>query len=117
MCMEDVKIGRNLSSQVRLITVPADTITTIAAASPDRYSMIVSNDSAANFHLTPSPAGQTGVGGITLTRQNCVVNLTLDNCGSMLQQSWVAFSPGVSQVVCVIDNTLTARTAAEMKRI
>lgn len=106
MCMEDIRLGRELSGLTRSVVLPAATVTAIAAQNVRRTRLVVSNAGATVVFIGPQTNPPTATSGIALTAGAPVLVLRVEDWGNMLYQSWSAIDPAAGQIVTVTEMQL-----------
>jgi hypothetical protein len=106
VCMEDIKIGREVSSNIKRTAVAAGSAVEIAPANPKRVALLVSSDNTADIFIGPEMLPPTATGGIALTIGVTVQRFRVEDIGTLITQRWFAFSPAGTKQVTVIDSEL-----------
>lgn len=105
MCMEDIRIGRELNTNYKVINVVATVITRLASADPKRVS-IAFGSTATQIYFQPGPssiAAETGFGSLS-NGEPFVARI--QDYGQAVCQEWFGYSPVGDNLVTVIENTL-----------
>ena len=105
MCMDDIRIGRQLNTNIKAVSVPATTLTRLASADPKRVS-ISFGAADTMIYYQPGPISQAAPIGYGSLNQDAPMTLDIQLYGQAIIQEWFAWSPVAANVVMVIENSL-----------
>lgn len=106
MCMEDIRIGRELGGEIRQATSAGATPTLIMPSDTYRTSLILSGNGTADCYVLPENLNFALASGFALTAESPVLNFTLDNAGPFLRGRWFIYDGGTPVVVTAISTSL-----------
>lgn len=109
MCMEDIKLGRALNSEVRQINVTNAAAILVAQPDQDRTRIMISSDGANGIAVCPNQA-LAGIGvGFVLSAGTPFQVFRVEDWGSLIWQGWYARSLGANVTIAVGTSTLEKR--------
>lgn len=114
MCMEDIKIGRNLSSQFKVVIVPTAAQTVVCSPDPSRVCIVFSGQGLSVVHFSPVGMNSSLTSGISATASSPVVRIHIDDYGSLVTQGWQATAITSSNNVSVVTSSLAARKSSDL---
>lgn len=112
--MEDILIGRNLDSQALIVPFTNAVISTLVPANPQRVRLLVFSG-ANQFNIGPHTVTITTVAGLRVGAGSQVTILTIEDVGNMLQQQWDIIGTGSTSFCMVIDVSLQAKKASDLR--
>ena len=106
MCLEDIRLGRQLGTQASIVSVVTGAARDLVPPDVWRTRLTFSSDGTGTLHLgcegiTPA-AGQ----GFTLTPTNPVITIRVEEWGKLVQGRWQAFAAAGTILVAVAQSTL-----------
>lgn len=105
MCMEDIRISRELDTNYKTITVPAATLTQVVSADPKRISLAF-GPTATQVYFQPGPSRVADATGFGTLSADGPLTLHIEDFGQAICQDWWAWSPVAVNVVTIVENTL-----------
>lgn len=106
MCLEDIRLGRESSTNTRSVTTSGATAVTLCPPNPLRIRLTVAADGVNRVFVMPRNFGGSNAQGIPLVAGFPVQTFKVEDFGSALWQEWVAFDAGVATIVTVIETEL-----------
>lgn len=113
MCMEDVKIGRNLLSQCTTIPVTSSP-TRVLSADPNRVAIIFSCDVSTPIQVAPRTANAAQGIGFCLTLQNPIFKITIEEAGNMVTEQWNAGDGAGTGTLTILTSVLQAKKSSDL---
>jgi len=114
--MEDIKIGRNLATEVRGFEVAFSGV--VAQRNPKRVAItfaMTSENGTEFYSIVPQSASSPLTIGIQLNIHNPTITLRIEDFGSIIKDAWVASPITLNERLTVFDATLEAANAAELR--
>ena len=114
MCMEDKKIGRNISTNVTLIGALSPR-QRIASGKPDRIGIAFAGSGVDIVQIIPEQLGSASTGGFRLTTASPNLLIDIEQYGTIVTGEWFADDAGSASPVTVIEMFLEARKSSELR--
>ena len=105
MCMEDIRLGRELGPVARSEIIPGGAATLFLQANPKRTRFLVSSGGAATLWLAPKGITPASGVGFALSTSHPMHEFRIEDIGRMVCEEWSAFTVA-PQAVTWIDSTL-----------
>lgn len=84
MCMEDIRIGRKLNSQLRTKTIAGGTASLLVGGNPKRVAIDISTDGTAVAWIGTRDYPPSAVSGLTLPTQRPEKQLRIEDHGNVV---------------------------------
>ncbi len=91
MCLKDVLMGRNSTSNAAVVAIGAGAVKQVLPADPYRYSIVFSGPSTGSitYSINQNPGDGEGI----VFHQGCgPIALTIQHHGDMVRRPWYAYS-------------------------
>lgn len=115
MCMQDIQIGRSLTSRYLQVAVPLGG-TVILPANPRRVAFTIASRGANLLVFRPQIDGNADINGMAINTQCPPVVVRIEDVGNMITQTWEAFSFVAGQTIGIIESELAAQSPEQLKK-
>jgi hypothetical protein len=112
--MEDIKIGKKLSSETRTIECPANNTRQLCGPNVHRVRLIIGGNFQGPIKFGPTSSNVGLLSGMTIGMNDRPVILRIEDIGTVIQSAWSMFSPGVVGNTTITDVSLFASEASEL---
>ena len=109
MCMEDVQLAREASSQAKVVPVGIGVTQRIVEADDNRLSITFASDGITEVWVTPEEIPSVTGQGFPLTPENPVQRFTIYDHGLVVTRPWAAFGGAAIVPLSVITMSLGKR--------
>jgi hypothetical protein len=106
MCMEDIRLGRSLNTQVKQVSVTDAAGDVIVAPDQNRTRLIISTLGTDPIWIWPTRSGTQLTAGFVLTAGAPQMILRVEEWGNLVCNEWHATSPAGVQVCSIMEATL-----------
>src|SRR5262249_4788283 len=107
MCMEDVRLGRDLAVEAKSIALPNATATIVAGNDPNRTLIAFSFQPGSTQTIAPQGITPTALIGIILQTGAPYREFRVQDYGKLVQGPWQAFASAGGTAITVITASLT----------
>lgn len=106
MCMEDIRLGRQLGPQAKAVLVPTATVTALLPPDPNRTRIVVSGNGVDLLYVTPEDMTPGTATGFCLTPTRPQMVIRVEEWGRLVGGAWRAYTDGANMQVGVMTATL-----------
>lgn len=108
MCMEDIKIGRNIRTQVTIIPLTLGANTPVATARPNRIAIAFYTNGTNAVRVLPGEFAAGATSGMTMATTRPFLEFNINPYGQIVFGSWNAEAAGGNNVLIVVESMLEA---------
>lgn len=107
MCMEDIRVGREMNTSIKQVAVPANTPVQIAGPAANRVTLNFADSTQAVVNIAPDACGDASTGFVMRSGSEMRHRFTVRDDGDVVTRPWFAFS--ITACVLAVQETFLNR--------
>jgi hypothetical protein len=106
MCMEDIKLGRELSPAATVVAVATGAARSLVPADPNRTRLVLSSDGTGTLFVAPEGITPAALTGFVLNPSLPQMTIRVEEWGKLVVGAWQAFAAAGTINVATMQATL-----------